>query len=64
MAKYKFSHPGEWLDAKITELSMADKVDELCGMFRELASKVDGDTIQDCFQSDMDADSYFNEEKS
>ena len=56
---YRWAHPIEWLDEKITALSQADRVDELCSLARELGAKLDGDTIQDLFESEMDADGYF-----
>lgn len=63
MPKYLFDHPHDWLNWKVTQLSQADKTDELCSMLRELAEKVDDDTIQDCFQTEMEQDGYFEETK-
>jgi hypothetical protein len=56
---YRWGHPSEWLNWKLTELAQADKLDEILGIARELATAIDGDTIQDLFQSDMYDDGYF-----
>lgn len=50
----------EWLDGRIAELSTGAEA-ELLSIARELAGKLDSDTIQDIFQSDMDSDGYFKE---
>ncbi len=62
MSKYKWSHPAEWLNHKIDDSKEASfAVTELASMCRLLASKLDGDTIQDLFQDEMDEDGYFQE---
>lgn len=57
--RYRWTHPIEWLNDKITELSQKDDVSELCSVARSLAEALDGDTIQDLFQDEMDEDGYF-----
>ena len=73
MPRYKWSHASDWLEQKIDDLanagdeavSRAEERDlgralsELRQLAHDLASKLDGDTIQDLFQSDMDADGFF-----
>ena len=58
--KYKWSHPSEWLSDKITELEGAGDAKGLASLLRSLT--LDGDTIQEAFESDMDRDGYFREE--
>ena len=59
MATYKWQHPSEWLEEYLTNLNDANK---LLFEAKELASKLDGDEIQDLYQSEMDADGYFDPE--
>lgn len=55
---YKWSHPIEWLDHFID--SYAERpVEDVLKLAKDLASKLDGDTIQDLFQQEMDDDGYF-----
>ena len=56
MEKYRWEHPYEWLVDKVNsgEWDKNLRVEIL-----ELASHLDGDTLQDIYQSDMDADNYF-----
>ncbi len=65
--QYRWSHPIEWLQGKIDDLAnQRDKdvaVTELRSIASELAGHLDGDTIQDIFQSEMDADGYFEIDK-
>jgi len=56
---YRWSHPIEWLDDHISELAQANDVPGLAALARTLATKLDGDQIQDEFQTDMDAAGYF-----
>jgi hypothetical protein len=62
--KNEYSHPGDWLECRIDWLAKetnGPRSAELISLARDLASKLDGDTIQDLFQSDMDSDDYFKE---
>lgn len=52
----KWAYPAEWLASKINE---SDDPAYLRGVIVSLLSLVDSDQIQDAFQSDMIADSYF-----
>jgi hypothetical protein len=56
--KYKWDSAGEWLEAKLTETTDAD---ELRSFARSLASKLDNDSIQDLFQTEMARDGFFAE---
>lgn len=56
---YRWAHPIEWLHDRIDG---HESLDELKACARTLASMLDGDQIQDEFQSDMDADGYFEPE--
>jgi hypothetical protein len=60
---YKWDHPLTWLYDYIDRIGAynpADNpIDELQAIARQLAEKLDGDQIQDLFQSEMDADGYF-----
>lgn len=58
---YKWSSPGEWL-ADLMEVRInARDFDGVVDIARTLlnATVIDSDTIQELFQSDMDADGYF-----
>lgn len=54
--KYRWSHPIEWLEEKLNGLSEPNKLHEFA---IAMMSKLDSDDIQDLFQSDMEADGYF-----
>ncbi len=56
MPKYKYSSPYHWLDDTASQWTQV----ELYAALMALAAQVDGDTIQDVFQSDMDKDGYFD----
>lgn len=48
--RYRWEHPMDWLrDSNVTKGDLLNFI----------AAEVDGDQIQDYFQSDMDADGYF-----
>ena len=55
--KYKWNSAHEWL------LDAMEKwdINQLKCEFREIMMKMDSDEIQDIYQSDMDADGYFDE---
>ena len=57
--RYRYDNPHEWLESHIAELDTDDNRIELLAIIRALASVLDNDQIQDLFQSDMDADGYF-----
>lgn len=63
---YRWPHALDWIDWKIGEYAaMRDRdlaVAELAMIARELASHLDGDQLQDTFQSEMDADGFFEAE--
>lgn len=56
-AEYKWSHPLEWLRYKVNQ--HRDDPQWLADCITSLTTDMDGDTIQDLFQSEMDADGYF-----
>ena len=55
-AKYKWDTPLEWLIQKAGSWNATQLFNEFCAM----AQTLDLDTIQDLYQSDMDADGYFD----
>lgn len=55
--RYKYESAHEWLELKAATWTY----DELLGQFKQLIYKLDGDTIQDQYQDDMDRDGYFEE---
>jgi hypothetical protein len=60
--EYETAH--EWLEqaiSRLAEKTTGDGAAELVSMARELARQLDGDAIQDLYQSDMDSDDYFKE---
>jgi len=57
MPRYQWSSAQEWLLEKING---ADLV-EVRSIARELAEQTDNDQIQDSFQSEMDADGFFDD---
>ncbi len=74
MTKHRWEHAHDWLDHRFAEMEsdiqtqlMAVEVDDALITFqrlrtfsKELASQLDGDQIQNRFQSDMDADGFFD----
>ena len=58
MKKYRWARPYEWVEEKSKHWGR----EKLLTEFLNLARITDSDTIQDMFQSEMDADGYFNEE--
>jgi hypothetical protein len=59
--RYRWSHPSEWLDDRIRTLTTEEDHDALADIAQSLAGRLDGDSIQDLFQSEMDADGYFQD---
>lgn len=57
MKKYKWDNPYEWLETKSEKWTR----EQLRSALLALAIKHDSDTIQDEYQSEMDADGYFDE---
>lgn len=58
---YKYAHPADWLQGKINKIAANNDVEGLKAIALQLGNSLDGDTIQDEFQSEMDADGYFDE---
>ena len=61
MARYKWHTAHEWLLEKAQEYARANNAAELLSIIDTLVPKLDGDTIQDEFQSEMDADGFFDD---
>lgn len=59
--EYKWSHPTEWLDTLIQTRIAANDHDGVQELLLVIVNsgKLDGDDIQDLFQSEMDEDGYF-----
>jgi len=57
MPKYKYASVYEWFAEWAGKLNETELYNEL----QALAAKVDADTLQDLYQSEMDADGYFTE---
>jgi hypothetical protein len=61
--KYRWSYPSDWLESRLkeyTEQGQSDAITNLYNTATALASKLSSDEIQDLFQSEMDADGYFD----
>lgn len=58
--KFKWSHPTEWLNDKINGYEVL-QFHELRDLALAMASKLDGDEIQDLFEPAMNDDGYFDE---
>jgi hypothetical protein len=56
---YKFNNPHDWLDFAVMEQEISAM--ELLSFIHKTVSS---DDIQDVFQSEMDEDGYFDEDKS
>lgn len=61
MARYQWNNPQEWLLEKAQGYSRASDTAELLSIIHTLVTKLDADSIQDDFQSEMDADGYFDD---
>jgi hypothetical protein len=59
--KYKYESPHEWLSEKVTQAYQSGNSSYLAGLLNDIIPKLDGDTIQDIFQDEMDGDGYFDE---
>lgn len=62
--KQPYEHAHDWLIEKLTDLTtrmsgVGTEVDTMFEYARDMAGKLDGDQIQDLFQSDMDEDDFF-----
>lgn len=53
--RYRWHSPGEWLDTKLNEWSP----EEVKKAAETMARKLDSDTIQDLYESEMTEDGYF-----
>lgn len=60
--KYRWDYPQEWLLEKAEQHARNNNSAELLSIIQTLVSSLDADTIQDNFQSEMDADGYFKAE--
>lgn len=74
MSKHRWEHVKVWLDHRFAEVEKtisdqlnAVEVDDALVTFRQLltdakalASPLDGDQLQDIFESDMDSDGFFD----
>ena len=49
----------EWLQAKVQKLQASKNVDELASLVTSILDLLDGDQIQDVFQSEMADDGFF-----
>lgn len=68
---YEFSYfenpydsPLDWLHSRLTDLGQKTTgvgATDLLDIARAMAGQLDGDTIQDLFQSDMNNDDYFKD---
>ena len=61
MTRYKWNTAHEWLLEKAQEYARANNAAELLSIIDTLVPKLDSDTIQDEFESEMDADGYFDD---
>lgn len=59
--RYKWDHPSEWLEQRIQTLTTQEDHIELASIAHALAGRLDGDSIQDLFQAEMDDDGYFQD---
>jgi hypothetical protein len=64
MKRYKFDNAHEWLGHYSQHTADVKGITGLLGIIAELAGQLDADTIQDLYQSEMDADGYFDEVQS
>lgn len=55
--RYRWDSPAAWVEDKLLEGNRA----ECTSIARELLGHVDGDVIQDSFQSEMQADGFFRD---
>lgn len=60
--KYKWDHPSDWLTEKLNGFEAGTEFGKLREFALAIAGELDGDQIQDLFQSDMDADGYFDDQ--
>jgi hypothetical protein len=61
MARYKWESAHDWLYWKVCSLENTNDARELATMFRMVLSSLDGDSLQDLFQDDMEEDGYFQD---
>ena len=57
---YKYASAHAWFADYVTRTAEEDGVTGVLGIIRELVEKIDGDTIQDLYQSEMDDDGFFD----
>ena len=56
---YKWNYPQEWLLEKCA--SDTATIEYLTGVINTIVPTLDGDTIQDLFQSEIDEDGFFED---
>jgi len=56
---YRWNYPQDWLNDKLTEWSEQGNIAEILAIARELAAVAGDDEIQNRFESEMDADGFF-----
>jgi len=61
--KYRWDTPQEWLLEKAERHAKNNDSAELLSIIQTLVIGLDADSIQDDFQSEMDADGYFKPEE-
>ena len=57
--QYKWASPLDWLNTRSNRWTKKELHDTLI----QVASKLDSDTLQDCFETEMYKDGYFEEER-
>jgi hypothetical protein len=61
MARYKYESGHDWLAEKLRGFASDGNAAELLGFANVMATKLDPDDLQEIFQSDMDADGFFDD---
>ena len=59
--KNQWTCPLDWINDYLNRKAQENDISELLEAAKSLASKLDSDTIQDIYQSDMDEDDFFKE---
>jgi hypothetical protein len=57
--RHRWAHPSDWLDYYM-EQDTHDR-DDIIQIAKALAGRLDGDSLQDLFQDEMDTDGYFKD---
>jgi hypothetical protein len=61
MARYRYESHHDWLAQRLQGLASDGNAAELLNFANCMAGKLDGDTIQELFERDMDADGFFDD---